>query len=66
MGYVTWSFLDLHPSYSGWPSPPRAVPVTQERKELDASVPAATGEALPPRVDPKPDSDSTPTHSGGR
>ena len=31
MGKVFWSFLDLHPSYSGWTSAGRAVSVAQGR-----------------------------------
>ena len=35
MSMVAWSFLDLHPSYSGWTKPRRAVSVTQGRDALE-------------------------------
>ena len=67
MGMVTWSFLDLHPSYSGWTNPARGVSGERggdAREGLDVSGPAATGDALAPRVTPKPDPDSTPDAFG--
>ena len=64
MGLVTWDFLDLHPSYSGWTSAPRAVSGAQAREGLDVSGPAATGGALAPGVAPKTDPDSTPDAFG--
>ena len=34
-GMVAWSFLDLHPSYSGWTGPRHAVSVAQGRDALE-------------------------------
>ena len=48
MSMVSWSFLDLHSSYSGWTSARRAVSVAAGRdapKELDPS--GLSSRALP-------------------
>ena len=42
MSMVTWSFLDLHPSYSGWTSPRRAVSVAQGRDANEEPVEACS------------------------
>ena len=51
MSMVIWDFLDLHPSYSGWTRPRRAVSVAEgsdAREELDPSGPAESEDALAP------------------
>ena len=55
MSMVFWSFLDLHPSYSGWTKPRRAVSVTpgpDALEELDPVEPSRAN-TLAPVVQPQ-------------